>query len=1313
MIEKSSSSSAIDEVRDDASTIERRVEHCASKVVQQIQRVIDRIRVVNTFQPSLKQKINDNNGSEAALENEKLYGNHFKKDSEAIGTIIAECDDVFGGKNEDDLLWNYSKASNEASGMEEDRILMVGEVAWPLLHCLSKCYSVLDSLPQTPSSSPRTNTQTKPPPPRGMLSIQQYTDIAVFIEFLVCTSIMPHLQSNILVSAEERVQHRLPSSLAGRIPRSSLLWGTATVQQNSFLKTDRTAAARAIRELRQTITIICQVLLLDRFRPMLLPRHLSDVHAAIFQTEALEKQTIGKNEKQGQCLFPTFYDDVVNAVLPTPSRPSRSYKLVDSILLARSFQTLLLRGRSTPAWLRQRVSHLLVDMARRDLAPIVHVFVQSAPRQDRSGASLRLALALTAGKTSDDLFLSDLCIQLTELLDIERMDASDDLCQQANLLTVWAVLNQLPPESLLLHLSPRFSEILIPIDGPADPTTIIHKTIRRIVALLSSAPPSANCAKVCRLFLCPAAIRKSSSGTQVTLLGQLLRLASMPSVLESSIKEDALVALRLFVSVMVQSTFPWTAGVVEGSDVLAMALLYATAPTFLDAEGYRYDVTPSRENTDSQDRLIAVSLTCSEEGNISDTMMETMEARVATIVRDLLSSIAKDFPMKDEEGLPNAQGASLLPSRIFHLLLLCYFSTLRSQGSAMLDLQVPSVYQQEPDDFRMAVMLLLPRICEDCNFESLLLASDGGIGVLSMIKLILDCAASNSREVEGIANAEDDEKLQADTTKATVTGQSPFRLADALLLKYLGLQSEHRNRPELDSDESLSLRVETLLSTAALVVSLVIAMLELGSEIRLEEEEAVLQSMLPSLASLSDYKMRIALSQRDPSEVKAVAELAEIASYAMSLIAARAVTERTAMQSIQKQRPKRNTPADIICEAEKDLQSSQPPIRARGVLSLRRLAQQYVDYGTDQQVHQSLIVEIGEKGESGASPQRLEQVACEIVRVSVMALTDIESYVYLAAIQSIVAAADIIPRTVVPLLGQAVCTGVISLETEGDSRLSDPQRIKLAEALLFVIRRRGKAVHEVASMLMNLMLYGRRNMESTGSLSATDMRIQERTHRYFVENTAGENDISDLDTVREEKDLRLNTGGPVFETEERDVVRAACIMVVSELASAADVHLITLHTPILVHLIKHTLSLEESRPVRRAAASLCRELYNAALREYEEALESSQPMTGSEGARSLAVELVDADEESLVPLLERGISGKEVQETARLHDPATAARCQEALSARQEVQNHGMLVAAKLHLLSIQRDDMDPAVRAVKSRLREAGEGGEGIRKSK
>eukprot|EP00957_Ditylum_brightwellii_P009387 709866-Ditylum_brightwellii.AAC.1 len=115
--------------------------------------------------------------------------------------------------------------------------------------------------------------------------------------------------------------------------------------------------------------------------------------------------------------------------------------------------------------------------------------------------------------------------------------------------------------------------------------------------------------------------------------------------------------------------------------------------------------------------------------------------------------------------------------------------------------------------------------------------------------------------------------------------------------------------------------------------------------------------------------------------------------------------------------------------------------------------------------------------------------------------------------------------------------------------------------------------------------------------------IQHQTHDYFRRGNESDSDEDEpfnedtYETMVEELQLRVNTGGPVFDTEEDDAVRAACISVVAELVSVLHPEVVARHCHEIVRLGTDALRLDASRPVRRAASLLCRELYACVLRE--------------------------------------------------------------------------------------------------------------------
>ena len=109
----------------------------------------------------------------------------------------------------------------------------------------------------------------------------------------------------------------------------------------------------------------------------------------------------------------------------------------------------------------------------------------------------------------------------------------------------------------------------------------------------------------------------------------------------------------------------------------------------------------------------------------------------------------------------------------------------------------------------------------------------------------------------------------------------PFHLCSGILVDILKLDNGDRDAIEQDGDLPLE---EALISTSSVVLTLMVTMLELGSEKRPDEEEVILRSMLPSLAMLAHFSER---SRVGRYAISGQPELAEMASHAMSLIAAR------------------------------------------------------------------------------------------------------------------------------------------------------------------------------------------------------------------------------------------------------------------------------------------------------------------------------------------------------------------------------------------------------------------------------------------
>jgi hypothetical protein len=349
------------------------------------------------------------------------------------------------------------RIENPEGCTSDERYNLVKEILIPMVEALTWCYRIIDQLPQPNPPQPQSprNRNKKPAPPRGMLSIQNYTDIACVLEFLICTSVIPQLDPCVVAPLQDRIRI-LPKSIAGRLPRASLGWAASQPVQRTAL------------ELQQTTQVVASLIFLDRFRPMLLPRHVTDLYAAIFQAEQLEMDSIARSLG-----FQLLLDKL--------GLTTSSSTVVDPHLQAKAYQLLLLQGTRGPKWLRQRVSPLLTSLACRDLSAILHVFV---PIKEPSMAAQRLGKALSPAASGTQA--QEFCQQLIQVLQ-EAYPLADQHHprQVAMSLTIWAALYQLPPSTLKQQILPLWAYGFFTSEK-------IHPTIRQVGALASWIPPSTN-----------------------------------------------------------------------------------------------------------------------------------------------------------------------------------------------------------------------------------------------------------------------------------------------------------------------------------------------------------------------------------------------------------------------------------------------------------------------------------------------------------------------------------------------------------------------------------------------------------------------------------------------------------------------------------------------------------------------------------------------------------------------------------------------------------------------------------------------------
>jgi len=1343
-----------------------------------------------------------------------------------------------------------------------ERVNLVRMVMLPLIASLQYCYVVLDALPEQQAARSKmgmtkSRTNSKPTPPKGLLSLQNYTDVACLLEWTVCTSILPNLESNCTKSIQDRIRHSLPKSLRGRLPRSSLLWGEqqmqqqtkemATISSNSSASLNQSRSRATSQELKLTSHLLASLVLLDRFRPMLLPRHIADIYLAMFQSERLDIRQRERSTKvpivtnQQTTLFsdsPRFRQmkALLRLKLPITEEADQRHDRIlgvvseqmhpmDTHVAVLAFQSLLFSGgqSKTPAWLRSRVGRLLTFIATVDLSAIVHVFVHAAafaPSETMSGASLRLAQTLCVpnptGPDSTDYYAKlcrQLVLNLSTVVDPPSVSSSTtannngvDPRIMAGALTVWAVLFLLPIDLIYQHFMPILTQGMISCsttsnNEPHGSNLELHRSVRRICTLLLALPPItswSNARKIGQIFLLPLVGPTSMEhGKPVTVMSQLLRIMTTASgtkvthvsskqmTMMPTIREDSLWALRMIVHTLI--SFPSvennnSSSCGNGTEVAAIALVHAVSINQWDIQGNYYEndtLSRTYDNDDNDSRLSSMSIGQHDEQGSSllpdgndhfSRLISNMEDRARAVMSEIISPFGKlseliskesGIAIKDEstEAILMKK-SSLLPSRMFHLLLLIYFSTTSSTCSTARRTQLlPQSFHGNFESIKMTTMMLLPLLCEICSPASLLMGniSEGsrneeGAGVLVIIKLILDGCVSSTDTTHQSADASHPPRKDNATTAPPSHNDddhSRFRVYDALIGEAKENQGTKAQATQPNVDDEMPSEaiddMESLFSISSLVLSLLVAMLELGTQRRSQREEEYLQSMIPILHPLAilEPDMQSNHQSDEHAIASARAEIAEMASHAMALISSRAISSSNEIEPTDTtNKSPRDMMNERIQQAESDLGSNQPPIRARGVVTLRHIARAYIASGGDilsddptssdhedtvkifrsKNVAQNrkgpLIVELSpdDKGKDLNTlrdtfrPDMLEN----LLRISIKSLADSESYVFLAAIQTIVAIGDVCPADVIPKLGHAISIGRITLfrsttssqeESSEVINLTSAQRIKLTEALIFTIRRRGPGLYLYVQTLMDCMIYGSRQDgivledEMPHSTADAEKAIQSETHNFFKQgnetHVEDDDDQANRKHQLDELRIRVNTGGPIFENEEDDAVRAACISIVSEVITISEPFSIATYVPNLVQLGVNAVRLESSRPVRRAAALLCRDLYNCALREVENTQEGGNP------ALSFLVELVSSDELSLQRALQRCISGKDVDQNTsegtkvaiknkiRLFDPATVARCQEALDIRETINQSGNLSVAEVLSKTRKKDEQD------------------------
>ena len=408
-------------------------------------------------------------------------------------------------------------------------------------------------------------------------------------------------------------------------------------------------------------------------------------------------------------------------------------------------------------------------------------------------------------------------------------------------------------------------------------------------------------------------------------------------------------------------------------------------------------------------------------------------------------------------------------------------------------------------------------------------------------------------------------------------------------------------------------------SMISLMLSMLITILELGPSKRSSQrEEDLLQKLIPHLQSYTTIET-------------STADLASMASHAMVLISSRSIP--TPKNTIAAK--KATTIWDQLKSIEMDLSSCHPPMRARGMVTMRYFAHAHLS--TDTTTDKIQIVD-DENGD----------IEMKCWQLTMKSLNDTESYVYLAGIQTIVTIVDCSNHKLKWLnkLFHAIFTS--------NTKYSNPQRLKLTDALHFIIRRRGTAIHTYIPTLLPYLFYHKPPPMKRVCDDSLNTEIWAQTHQYFQTS-----DDDESDNNLEEKQIRFSTGGPLFDVEEDELVRAACIHIVAELLSCTTTTLNVWipHVSSLLHMCRNALVLDSlsSRPIARAASLCCRELYSTLYNQSE--------------TTDFFVQVVSCGEESLFHTL--------VQQQSTTNDAATKSRCEEAIEYRQLLHDSGILQSAQ------------------------------------
>jgi hypothetical protein len=947
-----------------------------------------------------------------------------------------------------------------------------------------------------------------------------------------------------------------------------------------------------------------------------------------------------------------------------PTNATGSKQVLDDTLVVAACQKLLQQGRkTTPTWLQTSVSTTLQTVAEQNLMAVWVVFGTGL-------APLRLARTLVTGpfqryhqqhnntitstnnrnkstvlekdntnnddshnKKNLEVFqplVTQLCVVIDQILQTQCPSGSGlttvtswTEADQKKMEFVWALLEQFPQ---LVQETIFFVEMargdLTRNANQTNTLCNIHVCVRRWTILFHWVPPFVNVIRWSRiLWQMPLGISDNSIPS-IPVFVMLWELATARITAQSTVQTDAMYAVQLWSQAVLAANWKDT----NALDVFSLWILHLLQPK---NPNYEYIFTGQDNGLDHVTvRSVSSSSTALfNPAHHVQVQAQILEHRAKIVIEKLVLPLSQESVAKANTGLP---------SRLLQILVVLYLSF----GSDRSENEIVVPKKMLTSDFQLVCLTLLPVLCEHCSLESLLANPASSVPLLNLISLVLRTV---SLQLHGAYDSAGSYSKESNIVK-------DLTVATDIVSKILPNQHD-------DSEDTFSNILsdeESKLSIASVLLTLLVGVLELGAERRTNDEEMAFHSLIPSLTDLSSISDT---SNLNDSMIKELSEMAEMASHANVLIATRSVKplERKelddALDPIARQ----------YLEAKDDLESTEVPMRARGVVTLR---------------HLTFALTNPQK-----SVLKMEHsvTLSDIVSLAIQALADKESYVYLAAIQTIAAAALQDSTDMLPRLCSAFASGYFKSKDVGEIALSSEQRVKLVEALAAFVRRKASLVQHLDDILSTLF-----NSVTTPTASPSVEKanlIQVETHHYFVGNKESDDTI-DKEAQWEEVKVRVNTGGPVFDIEENDLVRGAAISLVAEVVRVSSPASLARFAPTLIQCAKMSLQLDSSRPVRRSGALLASSLYGAILREIEE--QDPQILSKQQLECPLTLAMVSNDEASLVTFLARTEKGEDLMDLKedRYFDPATVARCREALTTRQSIEETGVIGLAALSISS-------------------------------